>query len=176
MHIKSCKLSTKSTSSRKPPISECHPQTAHSSYALSKIMAEQAVKKAVNPYVILRIAPITVTDIVELPPTVPYRGDQRVEFIHVDDAAQALTESIHHTGDRLVLNVAGGESWQMTGAEYIERFYGALGVTVDPNWSPCYTALDWYDTAKSQRLNYQNTSFTMLERRLRELGEEAGLR
>ena len=64
----------------------------------------------------------------------------------------------------------------MTGAEYIRRFYAALGITVDPEWSQTYTALDWYDTQLSRSLRYQNTSFTELERQLKALGEELGLR
>ena len=164
------------TSHKEPPITEEHPQTVHNSYSMSKIMAEQAVKDSVNPHVILRIAPITVTDIVELPDVIPYRCDQRVEFIHVDDAAEAITQSIHHTEDRKAYNIAGGDSWQMTGAEYIRRFYAALGITVDPEWSQTYTALDWYDTRRSLSLRYQNTSFTELERRLKTLAEELGLR
>ena len=64
----------------------------------------------------------------------------------------------------------------MTGKEYIERFYAALGVEVEPVFSDEYTAVDWYDTEKGAPLGYQRTSFNQLERKLEVLGEELELR
>jgi hypothetical protein len=51
---------------------------------------ELLVAKAGNPYTTLRIAPITVADLVELPEIIPYQSEQRVEFIFVEDAAHAF--------------------------------------------------------------------------------------
>jgi hypothetical protein len=52
----------------------------------------------------------------------------------------------------------------------------ALGVEVKPNYSDTFTAVDWYDTRKSQRLAYQRTSFEDLEERLKAVGEAYGMR
>jgi len=164
------------TADARPPIKETYPQTAHNNYSESKIRAEKGVLDAGNPTSILRIAPISVADLVELPDIIPYRGDQRVEFIFVDEAANAIVSSLDACDDREVYNIAGGKSWQMTGNEYIERFYTALGVEVEPVFSMNYTAVDWYDTEKGERLGYQGTSFNQLERMLEVLGEELGLR
>ena len=76
----------------------------------------------------------------------------------------------------MVYNIAGGSSWQMTGEEYLTRFYGALGVEVEPNYPEEYTDVDWYDTSKGQHLGYQRTSFNKFEERLIAIGEELGLR
>ena len=64
----------------------------------------------------------------------------------------------------------------MNGAEYINRFYDALGVDVDPVFSNEYTALDWYDTSRSRFLGYQRTNFNDFQNRLKVLGEQLGLR
>jgi nucleoside-diphosphate-sugar epimerase len=165
------------TANEDPPIGEDHIQNMHNNYSESKIEAERLIRASEIPHVILRIAPIAVTDLVVLPDTIPYRADQRVEFIHVVDAARALFEAAINPGALgKTLNIAGGPSWQMTGAEYIKRSYSALGVEVDPVFSEDYTALDWYDTSKSRFLGYQMTTFNGFLERLRVLGEEMGLR
>jgi len=165
------------TASEEPPIGEDHPQNAHNIYAKSKIEAEQLIRSSGIPYTILRIAPIAVPDLVELPDIVPYRADQRVEFVPVDDAAWALFEAAKNPETlSQAYNVAGGPSWQMKGAEYISRLYNALGVDVDPVFSNEYTALDWYDTSRSRFLGYQRTNFNDFLNRLKVLGEALGLR
>ena len=165
------------TTSEEPPVDEDRPQRAHDVYSESKIEAEHLIMSSGIPHIILRIAPIAVTDLVELPKTVPYKADQRVEFVHITDAAKALFEAARNP-EALdnTFNIAGGPTWQMTGREYIERFYGALGVGVDPIFSEAYTALDWYDTSRSRFLDYQRTNFNGFLDRLKVLGEELGLR
>jgi hypothetical protein len=63
----------------------------------------------------------------------------------------------------------------MTGREFLEGFYGALGVEVELNYSEEYTAVDWYDTRKSRFLGYQRTSFNDFQRKLGSVAEELGL-
>ena len=159
-----------------PPINEGSPQKAHNNYSKSKIEAEKKVIGSDNPSSILRIAPISVADLVELPDVIPYRADQRVEFVLVEDAAVAIVNSLETCEGKEIYNIAGGQSWQMTGEEYINRFYGSLGVEVDPVFSEEYTAVDWYDTKNGKHLGYQRTSFNRLEKKLEALGEEMGLR
>lgn len=159
-----------------PPVKESSTQKAHNSYSESKIAAEKLIKETDNPSRILRIAPISVSDLVELPDVIPYRADQRVEFVFVEDAAIAIVSSLEACNDKEVYNIAGGQSWQMTGEEYINRFYSALGVEVEPNFSQEYTAVDWYDTERSKKLGYQRTSFNKLEKKLEALSQELGLR
>lgn len=165
------------TSSEELPICEEHAQVAHNIYSDSKIDAEKLIKDSGVPHVILRVAPIAVAALIELPDVIPYRPDQRVEFICLTDAVRAFyhatmcPEALGHT-----FNIAGGASWQMTGAEYIEAFYGALGVEVEAHFSKEYTAIDWYDTSRGRFLDYQRTTFNAFLRKLRVLGEGLGLR
>jgi nucleoside-diphosphate-sugar epimerase len=165
------------TTSDEPPIGESHPPHVHDLYSESKVEAERLIRKSGVDHVTLRIAPIAVADLVELPETVPYRGDQRVEHVYVEDAAHALVSALDRSEAKgKTLNVAGGPSWQMTGAEYIERFYDALGVEVEANFSEEYTAVDWYDTSRGLFLGYQRTSFNGFLEILKALGEQLGLR
>lgn len=164
------------TTMEETPLSEDHPQRGHNNYSESKIEAEELIKSSGVPHVILRIAPIAVAELVELPDVIPYKANQRVEFVYVADAARALAAAAENPkalGN--TFNIAGGSSWQMNGKEYIEGFYGALGVEVEPKFSTEYTALDWYDTSKSQVLDYQHTSFNLFQDKLREMARELGL-
>jgi nucleoside-diphosphate-sugar epimerase len=163
------------TAEENPPVKEEHSLAAHNNYSESKIKSERLVKESGKRFMILRIAPISVIDLVELPEVIPYRHDQRVEFILDEDAATAIANSIGYVKDE-IYNIAGGRTWQMRGGKYIQKFYNALGVEVEANFSQKYTPLDWYDTGKSRELDYQKTSFMDFEKKLESLGEEMGLR
>jgi len=163
------------TSEESPPIREDHELVPHNNYSRSKILAEQTVKESRERHTILRVAPISMVDLIELPETIPYRGDQRVEFVLDEDAAKAFVNSLEE-GNSEIYNISGGETWQMRGEEYIKRFYDSLGVEVEPNFSEDYTAVDWYSTEKSKVFDYQRTSFMQFEERLEALGREMGLR
>ena len=118
------------TASKEPPISEDHPQKALNNYSESKIEAERIIRTSEIPYVVLRMAPIVIADLVELPDIVPYKADQRVEFICVEDAARALFSApANKKALGRIFNIAGGGLWQMAGTKYIKRFYEALGVS-----------------------------------------------
>jgi nucleoside-diphosphate-sugar epimerase len=163
------------TADESPPIREDHELVPHNNYSRSKIQAEQKVKESDKRYTVLRIAPISMVDLIELPEKIPYRRDQRVEFVLDEDAAQAIVNILGEDKSD-VYNIAGGKSWQMEGEEYINRFYDSLGVDVEPNFSEDYTAVDWYSTEKSKVFDYQRTSFMQFEERLEALGREMGLR
>jgi len=164
------------TASEKPPIGEDQSQHPHNLYAESKIEAERIIRASEIPYVVLRIAPIAIADLVELPDIVPYKADQRVEFICVEDAARALfSAAVNKKALGRIFNIAGGASWQMTGAKYIERFYEALGVEVEPNFNEEYTAIDWYDTSRSAILGYQRVTFDKFLEKLKRVAIELGL-
>ena len=165
------------TAHEKTPIGEDHPLRVHNNYSESKIESERLIRDSGIPHTVLRIAPIAVADVVELPETIPYRADQRVELVFVADAAWAALSALEDPGSRgETYNIAGGPSWQMTGEEYVARFYEALGVEVEPIFSKEYTAADWYNTDRGGFLGYQRTTFNDLLEMLRVLGEELGLR
>ena len=165
------------TAMEEPPVLTSHPLQVHDCYSESKIKAERLIRDSEVDHVTLRIAPIAVADLVELPETIPYRGDQRVELIYVEDAARALLSALdEREAMGKTFNISGGLTWQMTGAEYIGRFYDALGVEVEPRFSDEYTAVDWYDTGQGLSLEYKRSTFKGFLGMLMALGEQLGLR
>jgi len=158
-------------------ISESHIQTPTDNYSRSKIAAETLVLESRISWTILRVAPIAVADLIEPTNPIPFREDQRVEFIYIGDAAAAIASSLEKDEARgAVMNIAGGPSWRVMGREYMRDFYSALGVEVDLAFSKEYTAVDWYDTSRSRFLYYQETTLGGLHDKLRELGDNLGLR
>jgi nucleoside-diphosphate-sugar epimerase len=150
------------TSGDKPPVKTSHSQSAIDIYADSKIAGEKAILASSVNYVILRIAGIAVPAFLEPPAVWPFTVDQRVEMVHRDDVVDALfAAAIEPAAAKKVFNVGGGPTWQLTGNDYVNDFYGFMGAPADeavyrdtPGW------VDWYDTGESQRiLKYQNRSY-----------------
>lgn len=165
------------TAKEDTPVREDHPLMANDNYSESKIEAERLIRDSGVPPTILRIAPIAVADLIEPLETIPYRADQRVEFVYITDAARALLSAFEkQEAQGQTYNIAGGTSWQMTGREYITRFYEALGVEIELHFSEDFTALDWYDTSRSRFLGYQKVTFNDFLERLKAVGEQLGLR
>ncbi len=150
------------TSKEEPPVRVDHPQSSIDIYAESKIQAEGLLKRSKLPWVILRIAGVSVPAFAEPPAVWPFMADQRMEFVHRDDVVAALHASVDAAGARRkVLNIAGGPTWQTLGRVYVADVFNIMGVPIEeahyrstPGWC------DWYDTEESQRLlKYQNTPY-----------------
>ena len=128
------------------------------------------------PHTILRVSGIYSPDRIELPDTVQFQKDQYVEFIYIDDVVTALQNSIDtEKAKNQIFNITGGKSWRMTGDEFITQMYGALNLTVEPNYSLSRTYFSWYDTGLSNSiLQYQQTSFTDFLEKVNEMGQQFG--
>ena len=162
------------TSGEAPPIGSDHPQRAIDVYAESKIAAEAIVAASSLKTVVLRIAGIAVSEFLEPPEVWPFKPDQRVEMVHLDDVVEALATSVESPqAIGKVLNIGGGQTWQRLGRDYVEDFYGFLGAPVEeavyrdtPGW------VDWYDTGESQRiLQYQNRPYHQYAGEMRKVVE-----
>ncbi|MFQ6075551.1 MAG: NAD-dependent epimerase/dehydratase family protein [Candidatus Bathyarchaeia archaeon] len=162
------------TAHERPPIGVDHPLAASDIYSESKVLAEKRILEADLPYCIMRISGIWGAEVFEFPEVLQFRADQRTEFIDREDVVRALASSLEEARARdRVFNIAGGETWQMTGGEFVERLCEAIGVEVEVDFSEEYGWFDWYDTTDSQRvLNYQRTSFDRFLDRLRAAFEE----
>jgi nucleoside-diphosphate-sugar epimerase len=132
-------------------------------YGASKITAETVCRNIYPDTTILRISGVSVPAFSEPPEVWPFTEDQRIEFIHRDDAVSAICSAVASTRARgQTYNISGGESWRMTGKQYVKDYFDLLGVPMEeaqfqsqPGWC------DWYDTMVSQEhLAYQNTSYT----------------
>ncbi|MEC9321145.1 MAG: NAD(P)-dependent oxidoreductase [Chloroflexota bacterium] len=163
------------TSVEEPPVTIEHSQDAIDVYADSKIAGEKVVIESGVNSVILRIASIAVPAFLEPPDPWPFTAEQRVEMIHRDDVADALSNAVDSKeaiGN--VFNIAGGKSWRLKGKNYVEDFFEVMGAPIEmavyrdsAGWN------DWYDTEESQRiLGYQNRSYQHYSNQMRAIIKE----
>ena len=163
------------TSVEEPPVTIEHSQDAIDVYADSKIAGEKVVIESGVNSVILRIASIAVPAFLEPPDPWPFTAEQRVEMIHRDDVADALSNAVDSKeaiGN--VFNIAGGKSWRLNGKNYVEDFFEVMGAPIEmavyrdsAGWN------DWYDTEESQRiLGYQNRSYQHYSNQMRAIIKE----
>ena len=144
-----------------------HRQSPIDIYGQSKVMAETVCRNIYPDTTILRISGVSVPAFSEPPEIWPFMENQRIEFVHRDDAVSAICSAVTCTAARgKTYNIAGGSSWRMPGRRYVEDYFNLLGVPIEeakfqaePGWC------DYYDTADSQRLlGYQDTDYqTYLE-------------
>lgn len=164
------------TTGDQPPIRITHKQTATDIYSESKIESERVALESGVPYTILRVAPISVPEVMDPPEVWAYQADQRVECVNRDDVADALFACAFATGiDGKILNIAGGKSWQMIGRQHASAILEALGLDpAEAVFSKTPSWFDWYDTEESQALlRYQNTPFPEFAAQLQRAAEEA---
>ena len=150
-----------------PPVDIDTPQSPVDIYGESKIAAEKRILEAGIPYTILRISGVVIPALLDPPDPWPFMREQRMEFVARADVVTALFSAVQtEAATNKILIVAGGETWQMRGHEYVEKVFELLDVPIEeasyrdtPWWS------DWYDTAEAQEiLDYRHTTFpTFLE-------------
>ncbi len=150
----------------RPLCPEEHDANPRGAYGETKLQAENVIKKSGIDYVILRLTAtmylnFSISDLKRMF-TVPLNN--RVEYCHPDDTASAIFNAVKKfnsvKGNTLV--ISGGPEERMLYKDMIRRILGVMGLPVPParkfTKEPYY--LDWYDTAKSQKLlNYQHRSF-----------------
>ena len=148
------------------PVTTAHIQTPIDIYGESKVAAETVCRNIYPDTTILRISGVSVPAFSEPPEVWPFMEDQRIEFIHRDDAvtavcASAASAAVSGSARGRTYNIAGGKSWRMTGKKYVADYFDLLGVPVEeaqfqtePGWC------DWYSTDESEKdLAYQNTGY-----------------
>ncbi len=144
------------------PVTADHGQSPIDIYGDSKVAAEQMCRSIYPDTTILRISGVSVPAFSEPPEVWPFMENQRIEFIHRDDAVSAICSAVTCEEARgRTYNISGGPSWRMTGNKYVQDYFNLLGVPVEeasyqtaPGWC------DWYETKESQgHLQYQNTDY-----------------
>ena len=87
--------------------------------------------------------------------------DNRIEFVHRDDAVTALAAAVAADAGGRVFNIAGGPSWRVLGETYVRDFFERLGVDASEAIYQDHPGhFDWYDTGDGQAaLRYQNNSY-----------------
>lgn len=147
-----------------PPRHVDDPMVATNAYTEHKIWGEALVRDSGLEWCIVRLADVPVLGLRDPHPIMFEIGlDNRIEAIHADDAALALSNALGtpEVWGR-VLFVGGGRSCQLTYREYLTRIMGAMGLESLPEeaFSTAEYATDWLDTEDSERLlRYQRHGF-----------------
>ena len=138
-----------------------HPVGPNDWYAQSKIEAEGILKSSGVPYVNLRISAIVIPAFLDPPEPWPFKREQRIELVALSDLVRAMVRlaGMEKAAGRNLI-VAGGQSWQVTGGEYVRAWGDIMDIPLEemsfldrPGW------LNWYDTRESQALlGYQETA------------------
>lgn len=150
------------TSPQNEEITVDHPAHPDDVYAESKSESERIVVESELDWVALRISGVAVPVFQEPPAEWPFTPDERIEFVHRDDAVSALTSALTAAdAGRNIFNVSGGPTWRMLGEKYVRDYYEL--VEADPALA-VYQAnpghFDWYRSADGQaELSYQNTPY-----------------
>lgn len=138
-----------------------HPVGPNDWYAQSKVEAEEILKSSGVPYVNLRISAIVIPAFLDPPEPWPFKREQRIELVALSDLVRAMVRlaGMEKAAGRNLI-VAGGQSWQVTGGEYVRAWGDIMDIPLEemsfldrPGW------LNWYDTRESQALlGYQETA------------------
>ena len=139
------------------------PYRPDDNYAKTKVESEQIVVHSGLDSVVLRISGVSIPVFQEPPAEWPFLPDQRIEFVHRDDAVNAIVAGVTAKLDdsTRVINVCGGPTWRMTGAEYVADYFNMI--EVDPGDAVYQSApghFSWYaDEGAGATLGYQQNPY-----------------
>lgn len=140
---------------------QLHP---YQEYAYQKLTCEQMLHASGLPWTILRFGAVPPIEFGELDPLMfEVRMDDRMEYLAPMDAGVAAAAAAMLPGlEGRTLMVAGGPSCQVTGRQFMQRSFDALGIGMLPEsaFSQIPFHCDFMDTEESERLlHYQHHSF-----------------
>ena len=153
-----------------------HSQRPIDFYGQTKVQNERDVLASGRKAAILRISGISVPALLEIPHPWFFTRDQKVEFVHLYDAALAVANCVGNPAALgRIWQIAGGRTWRTTGQGYSDAFCSAFETPPEsasfletPNWPA------WFETDESQAgLNYQQHTFDGFIRELRQIFQEA---
>lgn len=153
-----------------------HPQHPIDFYGQTKVINEQDVLASGRPATLLRISGISVPALLEIPRPWFFTRDQKVEFVHLFDAALAVANCVGNSAALgHIWQIAGGSAWRTSGQGYSDAVCSAFDIPPEsatfletPNWPA------WFDTTESQaRLSYQQHTFDDFIAELRQIYLEA---
>lgn len=140
-----------------------HPQQPVELYGTDKLQNERDIIAAEHPCAMLRISGISVPALLEIPRPWFFTQDQKMEYVHLEDVATAVTACVDNEKTLgQTLQIAGGRDWRITGEDYSRAMCEAFEIPLrmvtyqdEVAWS------GWYDTDLSEQLlKYQNHTFT----------------
>jgi nucleoside-diphosphate-sugar epimerase len=139
------------------PISvERNPVNPQEAYARTKVEAENLIKEAGLEYAILRLAPAFELDASALKLMFRLPLENRLEFCHPDDVAQAVANAVRRfpavKGRTLI--IAGGPGQRIRYRDLLGGALAVLRLPLPPQECFSYRSycVDWYDTREAQEL------------------------
>jgi nucleoside-diphosphate-sugar epimerase len=141
-------------------------------YANTKADSEQIVVNSGLDSCVLRISGVSVPVFQEPPAEWPFLPDQQIEFVHRDDAVNAIVGGViaELSDSTRVINVSGGVSWRMTGSQYVADYFGMI--EVDPEEAIYQSKpghFSWYaDEGGNASLGYQQNPYPLYLKQLQD--------
>ena len=131
-------------------------------YAQTKYDSEILVEQSNINSTILRISGVSIPIFQEPPLEWPFLPDQQIEFIHRDDVVTSICNSVENKeAHNQILNISGGETWQITGEKYVKDYFEILEVGMENAiYQKDEGHFSWYESKKSNKiLQYQNNTY-----------------
>ena len=132
-------------------------------YAKTKAESEQIVVNSGLNFCVLRISGVSIPVFQEPPAEWPFLPDQRIEFVHRDDAVTAIVAGATAKLDNStrIINVGGGPTWRMTGSEYVADYFNMIEVDpADAVYQSAPGHFSWYgEEGGDAVLRYQQNRY-----------------
>jgi nucleoside-diphosphate-sugar epimerase len=114
-------------------ITTSQPYDPDDNYARTKAESEQIVVNAGLDSCVLRISGVSIPVFQEPPAEWPFLPEQKIEFVHRDDAVNAIVAGVtaELTDTTRIVNVSGGPTWRMTGSQYVADYFRKIEVDPD---------------------------------------------
>ncbi|MEC7838376.1 MAG: NAD(P)-dependent oxidoreductase [Chloroflexota bacterium] len=143
-------------------IDQHSPINPDDNYAQTKYDSEVLVEKSKINSTILRISGVSIPVFQEPPSEWPFLPNQQIEFIHRDDVVTSICNSVgNKEAYNQILNISGGNTWQITGEKYVKDYFEILEVEIDNAiYQKDEGHFSWYESEKSNRiLQYQKNTY-----------------
>lgn len=152
-----------------PPINADNPLNPSDYYSQTKVECEKLLKESGLPWLILRLAAVSVDKITLKFDYVLYEIplEQRTEFVASKDCGIAFANAAKLNEHNKIFLIGGGEGCQLRGREFLEGFLDAFGLPMlpdkafkTPQKKEDWFYIDWLNTTESQEaLQFQTTTF-----------------
>ncbi|MFX1418741.1 MAG: NAD-dependent epimerase/dehydratase family protein [Promethearchaeota archaeon] len=152
-----------------PPVKSDSPLNPSDNYSRTKVECEKMIKESGLPWLILRLAAVSVEKIPRKFDTLLFEMplDQRIEFVSSNDCGIAFANAVTTDDVNKIFLIGGGKDCQLLEKDFLIGFFDAFGLKMLPERAfkvakkkEDWFYIDWMDTKKSQEvLQFQTITF-----------------
>lgn len=168
----SSSVSVYGTPANDAEVTTSQPYDPDDNYAKTKAESEQIVVSAGLDSCVLRISGVSIPVFQEPPAAWPFLPDQKIEFVHRDDAVNAIVAGVtaELTDTTRIVNVSGGPTWRITGSQYVSDYFKMIEVDPeDATYQVDPGHFSWYSNeGGNEALGYQQNSYPQYLEQLQE--------